>query len=69
MIVQRHHVVHGLVREAAPQMPKYPTPLVMIPGGSHGWWASEEWLPFFAEARLDELRSLTPQSHRLVCRP
>lgn len=50
MIVQRHHTVHGLfVREAAPQTPKYPTPLVMIPGASHGWWAYEEWLPFFAE--------------------
>jgi len=50
MIVQRHHTVHGLfVREAAPETPKYPTPLVMIPGASHGWWAYEEWLPLFAE--------------------
>ncbi len=50
MLVQRHHTVHGLfVSEAAPKTPKYPTPLVMIPGSSHGWWAYEEWLPFFAE--------------------
>jgi pimeloyl-ACP methyl ester carboxylesterase len=50
MIVQRHHTVQGLfVREAAPQKPQDLTPLVMIPGASHGWWAYEEWLPFFAE--------------------
>lgn len=50
MIVQQSHTVHGLfVREAAPQTPEHPTRLVMIPGGSHGWWAYEEWLTFFAE--------------------
>lgn len=50
MVVQRDHTVHGLfVREAAAQTARFPTPLVMIPGASHGWWAYEEWLPFFAE--------------------
>jgi pimeloyl-ACP methyl ester carboxylesterase len=50
MIVQRHHTVNGLfVQEAASETPKHSTPIVMIPGSSHGWWAYEEWLPFFAE--------------------
>lgn len=50
MVAHQDHMVQGLfVREAALQSPEYPTPLIMIPGGTHGWWAYEEWLPLFAE--------------------
>ncbi len=50
MVVQQDHEVQGLfVRGAAPEVRKFPTPLVMIPGACHGWWAYEEWLQVFAE--------------------
>jgi len=48
--VQRDHLVRGLfVREAAPSIPtSIQTPILMVHGASHGWWAWERWLSFFA---------------------
>jgi pimeloyl-ACP methyl ester carboxylesterase len=45
------HSVQGLfVREYAPARGhNRPSPLVMIHGGGHGWWAFEAWGTFFAE--------------------
>jgi pimeloyl-ACP methyl ester carboxylesterase len=46
----RDHLVKGLfVRETAPQGREARRhPLLMVHGGSHGWWAFEPWLEFFA---------------------
>ena len=49
MLEQRYHMVHGLYVGEAKTQQASPGSLVMIPGSCHGWWAYEEWLPFFAE--------------------
>lgn len=50
-MVQKEHLVRGLfVKESRPSRPKYRDPILMIPGGSHGWWAYEKWLACFADA-------------------
>lgn len=39
------------VKEFTPESGELkPYPLLMIHGGSHGWWAFEDWLGFFARA-------------------
>jgi len=50
-IIHADHLVDGLfVREVLPaERAKMRTPLVMVPGACHGWWAYEKWLPFFAQ--------------------
>lgn len=44
------HVVKGLfVKRFFPtEHAPFDAPVVMVHGGSHGWWAFEEWLPLFA---------------------
>jgi len=49
MLEQQYHTVHGLYVREATQQQESSGFLVMIPGSCHGWWAYEEWLPFFAE--------------------
>ena len=51
-LLVRDHMVDGLfVKEVAPAVPGGPaTPLLMVHGGLHGWWAWEPWLGFFAAA-------------------
>lgn len=48
----REHVVDGLfVKEVRPATPGgLATPILMVHGGLHGWWAWEPWLGFFATA-------------------
>lgn len=48
----REHVVDGLfVKEVRPGAPGgHTTPILMVHGGLHGWWAWESWLGFFAAA-------------------
>jgi pimeloyl-ACP methyl ester carboxylesterase len=48
--LERDHLVRGLfVKEFGPEGPEnFDIPVLMVPGGSHGWWAFEVWLPFFA---------------------
>lgn len=50
-IQERDHSVHGLfVKEFAPKgTDRRGAPIVMVHGGSHGWWAFEQWQLFFAE--------------------
>jgi pimeloyl-ACP methyl ester carboxylesterase len=45
------HTVEGLfVKEFRPtELDSSVAPIVMVHGGSHGWWAFEDWLPLFAE--------------------
>jgi pimeloyl-ACP methyl ester carboxylesterase len=47
---QADHFVKGLfVKEFLPSnRDARKTPILMIHGGSHGWWAFEKWLPVFA---------------------
>jgi pimeloyl-ACP methyl ester carboxylesterase len=49
-VLEREHLVAGLfVKEAAPTAPtQIRTPILMVHGVSHGWWAYERWLAFFA---------------------
>lgn len=51
-LIAREHKVGGLfVKEVAPAADGGPqTPLLMVPGGLHGWWAWENWLGYFAAA-------------------
>ena len=51
-IVETDHLVNGLfVRECAPKHAgSLQPPMLMVHGSSHGWWAFEKWLPFFARA-------------------
>lgn len=46
----QEHKIGGLfVKEAAPPLPtSFSTPILMVHGVSHGWWAFENWLKFFA---------------------
>ncbi len=48
----REHVIDGLfMKEVRPAVPGgLATPLLMVHGGLHGWWAWESWLGFFATA-------------------
>jgi pimeloyl-ACP methyl ester carboxylesterase len=50
--IEKDHQVRGLlVREATPPAPtSIKTPILMVHGVSHGWWAFEGWLRFFAAA-------------------
>lgn len=49
-IPERDHMVGGLfVKQAEPPLPTtIRTPILMVHGVSHGWWAFEMWLQFFA---------------------
>ncbi|MEW6350068.1 MAG: alpha/beta hydrolase family protein [Thermodesulfobacteriota bacterium] len=48
---QHDHIIRGLfVKEYVPGESSRRTPLLMVHGGCHGWWAYEKWLPCFAEA-------------------
>jgi pimeloyl-ACP methyl ester carboxylesterase len=51
-LIVRDHVVDGLfVKEVAPALPGGPaTPLLMVHGGLHGWWAWEVWMGLLAAA-------------------
>jgi pimeloyl-ACP methyl ester carboxylesterase len=50
-IREQDHNVKGLfVKELSPTSTgRMGSPIVMVHGGSHGWWAFEQWQPFFAE--------------------
>lgn len=50
-IGKRDHKVKGVfVQEFFPTgRTRQGPPLVMVHGGSHGWWAFEQWQPLFAE--------------------
>lgn len=50
LIPQRDHSVGGLfVKQAEAPLPtSFSTPLLMVHGVSHGWWAFEKWLMFFS---------------------
>lgn len=49
-LVITDHLVDGLfVKEVAPALPGGPaTPLLMVHGGLHGWWAWERWMGLLA---------------------
>jgi len=51
-LIERDHMVDGLfVKEIAPIAPGGPaTPLLMVHGGLHGWWAWEGWMHTLATA-------------------
>ncbi len=51
-LVERDHVVDGLfVKEVSPALPGGPaTPLLLVHGGLHGWWAWEPWMGLLASA-------------------
>lgn len=50
-IRERNHKVSGLfIKEFSPASPdRIGPPIIMVHGGSHGWWAFEKWQPYFAE--------------------
>lgn len=50
LIPEQKHNVGGLfVKETGPPLPTYfSTPILMLHGVSHGWWAFQNWLKFFA---------------------
>ncbi|MEJ5375440.1 MAG: alpha/beta hydrolase [bacterium] len=50
LIPEEDHLVGGLfVREVRPPLPtSISIPILMVHGVSHGWWAFESWLEFFA---------------------
>lgn len=64
LFLERDHLVKGLfVKEFAPERPEgLDTPVLMVPGGSHGWWAFEVWLPFFASSGWQSF-SLSLRNH------
>jgi len=47
---EKAHAVGGiLVKEVSPlEPPPERPPILMVHGASHGWWAYERWLPYFA---------------------
>jgi pimeloyl-ACP methyl ester carboxylesterase len=49
-LITRDHLVDGLfVKEVSPALPGGPaTPLLMVHGGLHGWWAWEAWMGLLA---------------------
>ena len=51
-LIVRDHCVDGLfVKEVAPSLSGGPaTPLLMVHGGLHGWWAWESWMGLLAAA-------------------
>ena len=51
-IYQKDHRVDGLfVKEVGPgEATRLTTPILMVHGASHGWWAYQKWMPFFAAA-------------------
>lgn len=50
LIPEQDHIVGGLfVKQATAPLPTcLSSPLLMVHGVSHGWWAFEKWLKFFA---------------------
>jgi pimeloyl-ACP methyl ester carboxylesterase len=62
--LERDHLVRGLfVKEFGPEgSENLDVPILMVPGGSHGWWAFEVWLPFFASAGWQSF-SLSLRNH------
>lgn len=50
VIPGQEHSVGGLfVKEAGPPLPtSFSTPILMVHGVSHSWWAFQNWLKFFA---------------------
>ncbi len=63
-IRERDHNVEGLfVKEVSPASTgEAGLPIVMVHGGSHGWWAFEQWQPFFA-ARGRSTFALSLRNH------
>jgi pimeloyl-ACP methyl ester carboxylesterase len=63
-ILERDHLVRGLfVKEFGPERPEnHDIPVLMVPGGSHGWWAFDAWLPFFASSGWQSF-SLSLRNH------
>jgi pimeloyl-ACP methyl ester carboxylesterase len=51
-LIERDHVVDGLfVKQVSPALPGGPaTPLLLVHGGLHGWWAWEAWMGLLAAA-------------------
>jgi pimeloyl-ACP methyl ester carboxylesterase len=49
-IPEQEHNIGGLfVKEVGPPLPtSFSTPILMVHGVSHGWWAFQNWLNFFA---------------------
>ncbi len=49
---EEHHRVDGLfVKEAGPvETTRLVSPILMVHGACHGWWAYRKWMPFFAAA-------------------
>jgi pimeloyl-ACP methyl ester carboxylesterase len=62
--LERDHLVKALfVKEFGPAGPEHlDAPVLMVPGGSHGWWAFEVWLPFFASSGWQSF-SLSLRNH------
>jgi pimeloyl-ACP methyl ester carboxylesterase len=51
-LIERDHVVDGLfVKEVSPALQGGPpTPLLLVHGGLHGWWAWQAWMGLLAAA-------------------
>lgn len=51
-LIDRDHMVNGLfVKECRPlNLTQMTTPIIMVHGANHGWWAWKHWQPFFAAA-------------------